>query len=169
MLSGYEDKSAYALCTFAYCSGPGQPVETFEGRTNVSSCCNFSNMYCIICGFTCYNVASNKSNAWSLLHVPYLCMWFMHNFFIHILVSYRAKMQDIIIDNCGYMFSILCIVRVLHLGCIRSLIVYIQAFFHKTRKQSRKKKSLNDSLLVGCCVQLALFLLHVRARNFITI
>ena len=69
MLSGYEDKSAYALCTFAYCSGPEQPVETFEGRTNVCSCCNFSIMYCIICGFTCYNVASN---AWSL--PPYLYM-----------------------------------------------------------------------------------------------
>ena len=64
MLSGYEDKSAYALCTFAYCSGPGQPVETFEGRTNVCSCCNFSNMYCLF--VVLQPKASNQSSAWSL-------------------------------------------------------------------------------------------------------
>jgi inosine triphosphate pyrophosphatase len=33
MLAAYEDKSAYALCTFAFCAGPGQPVQLFEGRT----------------------------------------------------------------------------------------------------------------------------------------
>ena len=37
MLSAYEDKSAYALCTFGYSSGAGQPVQTFQGRTDVTS------------------------------------------------------------------------------------------------------------------------------------
>lgn len=31
MLTGFEDKSADALCTFAYTSGPGSEVHVFEG------------------------------------------------------------------------------------------------------------------------------------------
>ncbi|CAG8765204.1 10246_t:CDS:2, partial [Acaulospora morrowiae] len=34
MLSGFEDKSAYALCTFAYSTGPGTEPLLFEGRTD---------------------------------------------------------------------------------------------------------------------------------------
>ncbi|ORX59268.1 hypothetical protein BCR36DRAFT_317314 [Piromyces finnis] len=34
ILAAYEDKSAYALCTFAYCEGPGKEVQLFEGKTN---------------------------------------------------------------------------------------------------------------------------------------
>ncbi|XP_020913729.1 inosine triphosphate pyrophosphatase [Exaiptasia diaphana] len=35
MLTGWEDKSAYALCTFAYCSGiKDEPVELFRGKTS---------------------------------------------------------------------------------------------------------------------------------------
>ncbi|KAJ3282722.1 nucleoside triphosphate pyrophosphohydrolase ham1 [Borealophlyctis nickersoniae] len=33
MLAGFEDKSATAICTFAYCAGPGKEVVLFEGRT----------------------------------------------------------------------------------------------------------------------------------------
>lgn len=33
LLVAYEDKTAYALCTFAYCPGPGQEVLIFDGRT----------------------------------------------------------------------------------------------------------------------------------------
>lgn len=33
LLVGYEDKSADAVCIFAFCPGPGHPVELFEGRT----------------------------------------------------------------------------------------------------------------------------------------
>lgn len=34
MLAGFEDKSAYALCTFAYHSGhPDDSVQLFHGRT----------------------------------------------------------------------------------------------------------------------------------------
>ena len=34
MLKGFEDKSAYALCTFAYSTGnPGEKVQLFQGRT----------------------------------------------------------------------------------------------------------------------------------------
>ncbi|RKP23734.1 inosine triphosphate pyrophosphatase [Syncephalis pseudoplumigaleata] len=32
MLAGFEDKSAYALCTFAYCRGPNEQPILFEGR-----------------------------------------------------------------------------------------------------------------------------------------
>jgi inosine triphosphate pyrophosphatase len=35
MLSAYEDKSAYALCIFAY-GEPGKDVRLFHGRTNGS-------------------------------------------------------------------------------------------------------------------------------------
>ena len=34
LLHGWEDKSAYALCTFAYCEGPGCEPILFQGRTN---------------------------------------------------------------------------------------------------------------------------------------
>ncbi|KAK3169438.1 hypothetical protein OEA41_008821 [Lepraria neglecta] len=33
MLLAYEDKSAQAVCTFAYCEGPGNEPLIFEGRT----------------------------------------------------------------------------------------------------------------------------------------
>ncbi|XP_070341753.1 inosine triphosphate pyrophosphatase isoform X3 [Equus asinus] len=36
LLAGFEDKSAYALCTFALSTGdPSQPVRLFRGRTSV--------------------------------------------------------------------------------------------------------------------------------------
>ncbi|KAI8982420.1 inosine triphosphate pyrophosphatase [Mycotypha africana] len=34
MLDGFDDRSAYALCTFGYCEGPGHEPMIFEGRTN---------------------------------------------------------------------------------------------------------------------------------------
>ncbi|KAJ6654653.1 hypothetical protein lerEdw1_006675 [Lerista edwardsae] len=35
LLAGFEDKSAYALCTFAFSSGnPGDPVKLFKGQTH---------------------------------------------------------------------------------------------------------------------------------------
>lgn len=37
LLAGFEDKSAYALCTFAFSTGnPGDPVKLFKGQTYVS-------------------------------------------------------------------------------------------------------------------------------------
>ncbi|KAK4049438.1 nucleoside triphosphate pyrophosphohydrolase ham1 [Microbotryomycetes sp. JL201] len=33
MLQGFDDKSADAICTFAYCAGPGQEPILFEGKT----------------------------------------------------------------------------------------------------------------------------------------
>lgn len=33
MLQGFDDKSAEAICTFAYCAGPGQEALLFEGKT----------------------------------------------------------------------------------------------------------------------------------------
>ena len=36
LLCGYEDKSAYALCTIAFCEGPGKEVKLFRGKTDVS-------------------------------------------------------------------------------------------------------------------------------------
>ena len=35
MLAGFEDKSAQAICTFAYCEGPGSECIIFQGRTHV--------------------------------------------------------------------------------------------------------------------------------------
>jgi Ham1 family len=34
MLSGFDDKSAQAVCTFGYCEGPGHEPITFQGRTD---------------------------------------------------------------------------------------------------------------------------------------
>uniref|UniRef100_A0A0N5AT17 Inosine triphosphate pyrophosphatase n=1 Tax=Syphacia muris TaxID=451379 RepID=A0A0N5AT17_9BILA len=34
LLSGFDDKTAYALCTFAYCDGKGGEVKLFRGRTD---------------------------------------------------------------------------------------------------------------------------------------
>lgn len=34
MLTGWEDKSAQAVCTFAYTAGPGAEVRLFQGRTD---------------------------------------------------------------------------------------------------------------------------------------
>ncbi|KXT10777.1 hypothetical protein AC579_2310 [Pseudocercospora musae] len=36
LLAGFEDKSAQAVCTFAYCEGPGSEPIVFQGRTNGS-------------------------------------------------------------------------------------------------------------------------------------
>jgi len=35
MLDGFEDKTAYAVATFAYSEGPGHEPILFEGRTEV--------------------------------------------------------------------------------------------------------------------------------------
>jgi len=34
LLAGFPDKSAQAICTFAYCEGPGHEPIIFQGRTN---------------------------------------------------------------------------------------------------------------------------------------
>jgi len=34
MLEGFDDKSAQAVCTFAYCEGPGHEPVLFQGRTD---------------------------------------------------------------------------------------------------------------------------------------
>lgn len=39
MLDGFEDRTAEAVCTFAFCRGPGEEPIIFQGRTEVS--CNF--------------------------------------------------------------------------------------------------------------------------------
>jgi hypothetical protein len=36
LLVGFEDKSAEAICTFAYSEGPGHEPIIFQGRTDVS-------------------------------------------------------------------------------------------------------------------------------------
>jgi inosine triphosphate pyrophosphatase len=36
LLAAYPDKSAQAVCTFAYCEGPGHEPIIFQGRTDVS-------------------------------------------------------------------------------------------------------------------------------------
>ena len=39
MLMAYPDKTAQAICTFAYCEGPGHEPIIFQGRTDVSRRC----------------------------------------------------------------------------------------------------------------------------------
>ncbi|KAI0311786.1 inosine triphosphate pyrophosphatase-like protein, partial [Amylostereum chailletii] len=34
LLAGFPSKSAWALCTFAFCAGPGSDPVLFEGRTD---------------------------------------------------------------------------------------------------------------------------------------
>jgi inosine triphosphate pyrophosphatase len=34
LLAGFDDKSAQAVCTFAYCEGPGHEPVLFQGRTD---------------------------------------------------------------------------------------------------------------------------------------
>ena len=36
LLAAYDDKSAEAVCTFAFCEGPGKEVKLFQGRMEVS-------------------------------------------------------------------------------------------------------------------------------------
>ena len=36
LLEGFADKSAVAICIFAYCEGPQDEPKIFEGRTNVN-------------------------------------------------------------------------------------------------------------------------------------
>lgn len=36
LLAGFEDKSAWALCTFAFTGGKDEPVQLFRGITKVS-------------------------------------------------------------------------------------------------------------------------------------
>ena len=40
LLVAYEDKAAQAVCTFAYCEGPGHDPLIFQGRTDVSAVCS---------------------------------------------------------------------------------------------------------------------------------
>ena len=42
MLAGFEDKSAQAVCTFAYSKGPGHEPIIFQGRTDV--CFSFASL-----------------------------------------------------------------------------------------------------------------------------
>lgn len=45
MLAGFDDKSAYALCTFAYSTGnPDDPVLLFRGKTLVCSLSTFQTL-----------------------------------------------------------------------------------------------------------------------------
>ncbi|KAJ5888889.1 Ham1-like protein [Penicillium taxi] len=37
MLDGFEDRTAEAVCTFAFCRGPGVEPILFQGRTVVSN------------------------------------------------------------------------------------------------------------------------------------
>lgn len=47
LLAAYPDKSAQAVCTFAYCEGPGHEPIIFQGRTDVCLSCmqTFSSAY----------------------------------------------------------------------------------------------------------------------------
>ncbi|VDN55112.1 unnamed protein product [Dracunculus medinensis] len=40
LLAGFEDKTAYAICTFAYCEGVGKSVQLFQGIFNFFQHCS---------------------------------------------------------------------------------------------------------------------------------
>jgi len=44
LLAAYPDKSAVAICTFAYCEGPGKEVVLFQGKTKVCLAVHTLNM-----------------------------------------------------------------------------------------------------------------------------
>ena len=53
LLAGFEDKSAWALCTFAFTGGKDEPVELFRGITQVSiSLCLTASVYVFIIFFS---------------------------------------------------------------------------------------------------------------------
>lgn len=41
MLDGFEDRTAEAVCTFAFCRGPGEEPILFQGRTEVRQILSF--------------------------------------------------------------------------------------------------------------------------------
>lgn len=51
LLTGFEDKSAWALCTFAYSAGKDEPVQLFRGKTQVRTLglCMCVNMCVYLC------------------------------------------------------------------------------------------------------------------------
>lgn len=56
LLAGFEDKSAQAVCTFAYCEGPGHEPIVFQGRTDVSRAE-------ARCGWTCLADSGNRARS----------------------------------------------------------------------------------------------------------
>uniref|UniRef100_A0A8C2AAV1 Inosine triphosphate pyrophosphatase n=1 Tax=Cyprinus carpio TaxID=7962 RepID=A0A8C2AAV1_CYPCA len=57
LLAGFEDKSAWALCTFAFCAGKDEPVQLFRGRTEVRLWCPYSDFVFLI-PLCCVSVGS---------------------------------------------------------------------------------------------------------------
>ena len=45
MLDGFEDRTAEAVCTFAFCRGPGEEPIIFQGRTEVRQILSLQNLY----------------------------------------------------------------------------------------------------------------------------
>ncbi|CAG7935360.1 unnamed protein product [Penicillium nalgiovense] len=45
MLDGFEDRTAEAVCTFAFCRGPGEEPIVFQGRTEVRQIQPFQTLY----------------------------------------------------------------------------------------------------------------------------
>lgn len=56
LLAGYEDKSAKAVCTFAYCKGPGEEPVLFQGVTEVC----FPRAHRCVFKYKRYRTLSNK-------------------------------------------------------------------------------------------------------------
>ncbi|XP_062412429.1 inosine triphosphate pyrophosphatase-like, partial [Sardina pilchardus] len=46
LLAGFEDKSAWAFCTFAFCAGKDKPVQLFRGKTELLAECAVSVTEC---------------------------------------------------------------------------------------------------------------------------
>lgn len=58
LLLAYEDKSAEAVCTFAYSAGPGHEPVIFQGRTTVGRRTRLSNV-------RSHTLGENRASAWT--------------------------------------------------------------------------------------------------------
>lgn len=70
LLAAYTDKSAEAVCTFAYCEGPGHEPIIFQGRTEVSAPFSPFNRLLTISGENSSSKRSHKLRYAGLLSHP---------------------------------------------------------------------------------------------------
>lgn len=86
MLHAYEDKSAEAVCTFAFSAGPTMEPLLFQGRLKVRSCCSEFSSGVICCGCPADRFQGQNRSSQGSAGVRYVLIPRDHEFKIH----YRA-------------------------------------------------------------------------------
>lgn len=59
LLAGFEDKSAWALCTFAFSAGKDEPVTLFRGKTEVRISPETASLFlnvCVLFTLFCFDI-----------------------------------------------------------------------------------------------------------------